>query len=79
VPILKRAVNSYPPDSTELQYAYALYNYGNALYLAGKPEKAIPILEKRLTFNDQTETVQQTLDEARAAAGEDSSGPGGGG
>ena len=72
VPILRRAVNSYPPDSTELQYAYALYNYGNALLLSGRPERAIPVLEKRLTFDDQTETVQATLDEARAAAGESS-------
>ncbi len=73
VPILRRAVNAYPADSTELEYAYALYNFGNALYLSGRAEQAIPVLEKRLTFDNQTSTVQATLDEARAAAGGQSS------
>ena len=74
IPLLRRAVNSYPEGTTDLDYAYALYNYGNALYLSGQPEAAIPILEERLTFNDQTEEVQATLDAALEAAGEGSEG-----
>jgi serine/threonine-protein kinase len=70
VPILQQAVDSYPEGTTDLGYAYALYNLGNALYLAGRPDEAIPILEERLKIPDQTETVQETLDAARAAAGQ---------
>jgi hypothetical protein len=38
--------------------------------MAGHPEEAIPILERRLQIPDQTETVQTELDAARAAAGQ---------
>ncbi|MDQ3729624.1 MAG: protein kinase [Actinomycetota bacterium] len=72
VPLLQQAVNSYPEDSTDINYAFSLYNLGNALLLSGRPEEAIPFLEKRLTFDNQTEVVQATLDEALAAAGLDS-------
>ena len=70
IPILQQAVDYYPDDSRDINYAYSLYNLGNALLLSGRAEEAIPYLEKRLSFDDQTETVQATLDEARAAAGE---------
>ena len=72
IPILQRAVDYYPEDSRDINYAYSLYNLGHALLLAGRPEEAIPYLEKRLTFGDQTSTVQRTLDEAYAAAGQGS-------
>jgi eukaryotic-like serine/threonine-protein kinase len=68
VPILRRAVASFPPGSTDLTYAYALYNLGHALRMAGNPQAAIPILERRLRIPDQTATVQAELDAARAAA-----------
>lgn len=71
VPLLQQAVDSYPEDSTDINYAYALFNLGNALVLSGRPDEAIPFLEKRLTFDDQTEEVQAKLDEALAAAGLD--------
>jgi hypothetical protein len=38
--------------------------------MAGHPEEAIPILERRLEIPNQTQTVQTELDAARAAAGE---------
>jgi hypothetical protein len=38
--------------------------------VAGRPQEAIPILERRLQIPDQTETVQRELDAARAAAGQ---------
>jgi hypothetical protein len=51
-------------------YAYALYSYADALIQEGRAEEAIPVLEERLKFPDQRETVQALLDEARAAAGQ---------
>ena len=70
IPILQQAVDSYPEGSQDMTYAYALFNLGNALRLAGRPDEAIPILEQRLQIPDQTETVQQELDLAREEAGE---------
>jgi eukaryotic-like serine/threonine-protein kinase len=69
VPVLRRAVRSYPGGSRDLEYAYALFNYGRALRLAGEPGQAIPVLERRLTFNDQRPTVREELRQTRAEAG----------
>jgi serine/threonine protein kinase len=68
VPILRRAVAAFPEDSTDLDYAYALYNLGNALRLSGHPEQAIPVLERRLQIPNQTSTVAAELARARAEA-----------
>jgi eukaryotic-like serine/threonine-protein kinase len=70
VRMLRKAVASFPEGTTDLNYAYALFNYGWALRLAGRPEEAIPVLEARLEIPNQTETVQAELDKARTAAGE---------
>jgi eukaryotic-like serine/threonine-protein kinase len=70
IPVLRRAVASFPSGTTDINYAYALFNLGNALRLAGKPQAAIPILERRLQIPDQTDVVQRELDAARAAAGQ---------
>jgi tetratricopeptide (TPR) repeat protein len=69
VPILQRAVDSYPEGTTDLTYAYALYNLGNALRLSGHPEEAIPVLERRLRIPNQRSTVAAELARARAEAG----------
>ncbi len=69
VPILRQAVDSYPEGSTDLNYAYALYNLGNALRLSGHPEEAIPVLERRLLIPNQRSTVATELARARAEAG----------
>jgi serine/threonine-protein kinase len=70
VPVLRRAVASFPRETADINYAYALFNLGHALRMAGRPEKAIPILEQRLQIPDQTQTVQAELGAARAEAGE---------
>jgi eukaryotic-like serine/threonine-protein kinase len=70
IPILRRAVAAFPKGTTDINYAYALFNLGHALRMNGQPEEAIPILEQRLQIPDQTATVQAELDAARAAAGE---------
>ena len=70
IPVLRRAVAAFPDGTTDINYAYALYNLGHALRMAGHPDEAIPILEQRLQIPNQTATVQAELDAARAAAGE---------
>jgi eukaryotic-like serine/threonine-protein kinase len=69
IPLLQRAVERCG-DSRETVCAYALYNLGRSLRLAGRPAEAIPVLERRLTYGNQTETVQAELDAARSAAGQ---------
>ena len=70
VPVLQEAVASWPEDSRELTYAYALFNLGQALNRSGRAAEAIPYLEKRLTWDNQTDKVQAELDDARRNAGE---------
>ena len=70
VPVLERAVASFPEDSTDINYAYALYNLGRSLRLSGRPADAIAPLERRLRFNNQRGVVQRELDLARKAAGD---------
>ena len=54
IPLLQRAVESFPPGTSDLNYAYALFNLGKALRLAGRPDEAIPFLEQRLQIPNQT-------------------------
>jgi tetratricopeptide (TPR) repeat protein/predicted Ser/Thr protein kinase len=68
VPVLRRAVDAYPAGSSDLQYAYALYNLGRSLRLAGHPDQAIPVLERRLRIPNQTGTVRRELELARRQA-----------
>jgi eukaryotic-like serine/threonine-protein kinase len=70
ISILQQAVDSFPPGTNDLNYAYALFNLGKSLRLAGQPDKAIPILEQRLEIPNQTETVQHELDLAKQQAGQ---------
>ncbi|MEY2443410.1 MAG: eukaryotic-like serine/threonine-protein kinase [bacterium] len=51
-----------------LTYWYALYNLGHSLRLAGHPDQAIPILQKRLQNPDQQATVQAELKKAQKEA-----------
>jgi serine/threonine-protein kinase len=54
---------------TGLTYAYALYDLGHALRLAGRPDEAIPILEQRMKINNQRGVVKQELEQAKRDAG----------
>jgi serine/threonine protein kinase len=69
IPILQKAVDSYGSDSKDLNYAFALFNLGRSLRLAGRADEAVPVLERRLAIPNQTKTVQKELDAARKAAG----------
>ena len=55
IPVLQEAVNSFPPGTGNLNYAYALFNLGKSLRLAGRPDEAIPVLEQRLKIPNQTD------------------------
>jgi tetratricopeptide (TPR) repeat protein len=68
VPVLQRAVESFPAGTSDLNYAYALFNLGKSLRLAGRPDEAIPVLEQRLKIPNQTETVKQELKLAKQQA-----------
>jgi eukaryotic-like serine/threonine-protein kinase len=70
VPVLRRAVRAFPGGTSDINFAYALFNLGHALRMAGHPDEAIPILERRLRIPDQTQTVQAELAAARAEAGQ---------
>jgi eukaryotic-like serine/threonine-protein kinase len=69
IPILQRAVDSFPPGTGDLSYAYALFNLGRSLRLAGRPDEAIPILEQRLAIPNQRGVVLRELELARMEAG----------
>jgi serine/threonine-protein kinase len=66
---LQRAVDGACGPGAGLTCAYALFNLGRSLRVAGRPAEAIPILQRRLQFADQRAAVQAELDQARRAAG----------
>ena len=70
LPVLSEAVSAFPSDSTEIDYAYALFNYAQALRMTGDPAAAVPLLEKRLSFSDfKVEDVKAELALAKQEAG----------
>jgi eukaryotic-like serine/threonine-protein kinase len=71
IPVLQRAVDSFPAGTSDLNYAYALFNLGRSLRLAGRPDEAIPILEQRLQIPNQRGAVKKELELARQEAGEE--------
>ncbi len=69
VPVLEEAITAFPAGTADLDYAYALFNLGNALRLSGRPEEAIPVLERRLEIPNQEAEVREELEAAYAEAG----------
>jgi tetratricopeptide (TPR) repeat protein len=67
IPLLRRAVSS-AGNTNDLTYAYALYNLGRSLRLAGRPNEAIPLLERRLRIDNQRATVARELKAAMHSA-----------
>ena len=68
IPLLEQAVSELE-GTGDLTYAFALFNLGHALRLAGRPADAIPVLEQRLEIPNQTDVVEAELDQAYADAG----------
>lgn len=75
--VLREAVSSAPRSS--LTYAYALFDLGRSLRLAGDPRAAVPILWQRLQIPNQTDVVRNELTLALQALGQQVSSPGGAG
>jgi hypothetical protein len=78
IPVLRAAVAAtgerlasclQPASETCLTYAYALYDLGRTLRLAGRPGVAVPVLERRLQISNQRATVEGELALARREAG----------
>jgi eukaryotic-like serine/threonine-protein kinase len=69
IPVLEEAIRAFPPNTDDLNYAYALFNLGNALRLSGRADEAIPVLERRLEIPNQTGTVRRELAAAEREAG----------
>jgi serine/threonine-protein kinase len=68
---LQRSVDAFRAQGRtgQIDYAYALYNLGNALRLSGRPADAIPYLEERLEIsNYKRGVVKQELKTARRLA-----------
>jgi tetratricopeptide (TPR) repeat protein len=68
IPVLERSLQSFPKDTKDAHYGYALYNLALAWRKAGRPDLAIPILEKRLQIADQRDIVARDLYAARQEA-----------
>jgi serine/threonine-protein kinase len=64
---LDRQVIDHGPGSG-LTYAYALYDLGHALRLAGRSQEAIPVLEQRMTIDNQRDVVKAELKQAKKEA-----------
>ena len=75
IPVLRQAVAAAPHDS--LTYAYALYDLGRSLRLAGDPKDAVAVLYQRLQIPNQTETVRVQLQLALQALGQQANQSGG--
>ena len=71
LPYAKKAVDLCGESTNVSPCGYALFEYGKALRLTGKPQEAIPVLEQRLQRfpDDQRKTVEKELRAARKAAG----------
>ncbi len=65
IPVLRQAISVASPR--DINYAYALYDLGRSLRLAGDPAAAIPILERRLQIPNQTPVVLSELRLAQRA------------
>jgi serine/threonine-protein kinase len=75
IQVLRQAVAAAPHSS--LTYAYALFDLGRSLRLAGDPKDAAAVLYQRLQIPNQTETVRQELQLALQALGQQANQNGG--
>jgi eukaryotic-like serine/threonine-protein kinase len=72
VGLLQRSVAAFRQQGSTgvIDYAFALYNLGNALRLSGRPADAIPFLQERLRISDYKRgVVRNELALAREQAG----------
>ena len=75
IPVLEHAVATAPAGS--LTYAYALFDLGHSLRLAGDPRQAVQVLWRRMQIPNQTGVVRSELQLALQELGQQSSAGGG--
>jgi tetratricopeptide (TPR) repeat protein len=68
IAVLRQAVQAASPSS--LTYAYALYDLGRSLRLAGDPKDAVTALYQRMQLPNQTGKVREQLQLALLALGQ---------
>jgi tetratricopeptide (TPR) repeat protein len=76
IPVLRQALAAAPPSS--LTYAYALFDLGRSLRLAGDPRQAVQVLWQRMQIPNQTGVVRTELQLALEALGQQANANGGG-
>ncbi len=72
IPVLRQAVGATSPAS--LTYAYALFDLGRSLLLAGDPKAAVEVLWQRMQIPNQTGVVRAELQQALRVLGQQASG-----
>jgi serine/threonine-protein kinase len=72
IPVLRQAIADASPSS--MTYAYALYDLGRSLRLAGDPRQAVQVLYQRLQIPNQTGAVREELQLALVALGQQADG-----
>jgi tetratricopeptide (TPR) repeat protein len=66
IPVFRRAARLSAEDS--ISYASSLFGLGRSLRLAGRPEEAREVLERRVELPPRTANSQRELAAARVAA-----------
>jgi hypothetical protein len=72
IPVLRHALAAAPAGS--LTYAYALFDLGRSLRLAGDPRQAVQVLWRRMQIPNQTDVVRTELQLALQELGQQVSG-----
>lgn len=63
--VLRRAVQSFPRDTNNMSYYFAVYNLGHSLRRTGKPQEAIPLLQQCIRFDKSNQKFQEELKAAQ--------------
>ena len=66
-PILRRALQSFPPGTTDAAFKYSLYNLGHVLRRTGRAKEAIPFLEQCVKIDPAWSKAQTELAVAKAS------------
>jgi tetratricopeptide (TPR) repeat protein/RNA polymerase subunit RPABC4/transcription elongation factor Spt4 len=65
VPLLYKAIETFPEDTRTIDYVFAQYNLGHSLRKIGKSDEAIPYLERCVVYDRQNRMFQRELQAAR--------------
>ena len=64
--VLRKAIETFPPETRDVTYGESLYHLGYSLRMSGKPEEAIPVLKQALKFPLYNTKVSKELKTASA-------------